>query len=178
MKYIGILIMAASLIAAGFTAANGLKDRMELLFLFHRMILNMKGQILYSNDTLPQAMKKIGEDYAKDRTGISKEIPDFFLRIVSRLEKEPGNSLPGIWKAETERISEKLPLAEADKNSLLALGENLGCADRETQERTFLFYLKQTEDAMEGLKRDMERKGRLYRCLGMSAGLLLMIVLA
>ena len=97
---------------------------------------------------------------------------------MSRLEKEPGNSLPGIWKAETERISEKLPLAEADKNALLALGENLGCADRETQERTFLFYLKQTEDAMEGLKRDMERKGRLYRCLGMSAGLLLMIVLA
>ena len=85
MKYIGILIMAASLIAAGFTAANGLKDRMELLFLFHRMILNMKGQILYSNDTLPQAMKKIGEDYAKDRTGISKEIPEGLMLPLSIL---------------------------------------------------------------------------------------------
>ena len=59
-----------------------------------------------------------------------------------------------------------------------ALGENLGYADRDMQERTLLFYLEQTDDSIRFLKKEMETRTKLYRCLGMAAGLFLMVVMA
>ena len=67
---------------------------------------------------------------------------------------------------------------KADRQALVALGENLGYADREMQERTLLFYLEQTDDSIRYLKKELEGRMKLYRSLGMAAGLFLLVVLA
>lgn len=46
------------------------------------------------------------------------------------------------------------------------------------QERTLLFYLEETDGSIGFLKREMESRTKLYRCLGMAAGLFLMVVMA
>ena len=43
---------------------------------------------------------------------------------------------------------------------------------------TLLFYLEETDSSIEFLKREMENRTKLYRCLGMAAGLFLMVVMA
>ena len=60
----------------------------------------------------------------------------------------------------------------------MALGENLGYAHKDMQERTLLFYLEETDGSIGFLKREMESRTKLYRCLGMAAGLFLMVVMA
>ena len=82
------------------------------------------------------------------------------------------------WQEEAERFPPGFPLEAGDHKNLLALGENLGYAHKDMQERTLLFYLEETDGSIGFLKREMESRTKLYRCLGMAAGLFLMVVMA
>ena len=168
MRYIGILMMAGALAAGGFWAADQWKEKLELLLLFRQMMFYLKGQILYANATLPEAL----------RSGFLKEPGAFFLRVAERLEEQGDAPFPVIWKEEAERFPPGFPLEAGDHKNLLALGENLGYAHKDMQERTLLFYLEETDSSIEFLKREMENRTKLYRCLGMAAGLFLMVVMA
>ena len=176
MRYIGILMMAGALAAGGFWAADQWKEKLELLLLFRQMMFYLKGQILYANATLPEALREVGGRYAEGRSGFLKEPGAFFLRVAERLEEQGDAPFPVIWKEEAERFPPGFPLEAGDHKNLLALGENLGYAHKDMQERTLLFYLEETDSSIEFLKREMENRTKLYRCLGMAAGLFLMVV--
>ena len=178
MKYAGILIMAGALIAAGFFAAAQWKEKLDILLLIRQMIFFLKGQILYSNSTLPEALLEVGTRFSDGREGNFKEPGCFFLRVFERTEKEAGTPFFTIWKEEAEKLPERFPMDQADRQNLAALGEHLGYADRSMQERTLLFYLEQTDDSISALKKEMESRTKLYRCLGMAAGLFLLVVMA
>lgn len=178
MRYVGILIMSGALIGGGFAAAEKLRERMELLLVIRQMTVHLKGQILYSNCALPEAMKEIGNRFSEREEGILREPAMFFLRVAGRMEQEPEQMLRRIWKEEADKLSPGIPLTGEDRKALTSLGGNLGYADRSMQEKTILFYLEQVDDAIASLKSQQENKTRLYRCLGMAAGLFLMIVMA
>lgn len=178
MKYAGILIMAGALVAGGFFAADKWKERLRVLLLFRQMIYYLKGQILYANATLPEALLEVGTRFSEGRDGVMKEPGKFFLRVYNRMEEEGQIPFFTIWKEEAGKFPDGFPLDKGDRQNLFALGENLGYADRDMQERTLLFYLEQTDDSIGFLKKEMESRTRLYRCLGMAAGLFLMVVMA
>ena len=69
-------------------------------------------------------------------------------------------------------------MGRQDRENLLALGRQLGLSDRSMQERTLLFYLEQTDESMAHFRQDLEARTKLFRCLGMTAGLFLMVLLA
>ena len=50
--------------------------------------------------------------------------------------------------------------------------------DKKTQERTILFYLEQADDSLAFLKKEMESRTKLYRSLGMAAGLFILVLFA
>ena len=81
------------------------------------------------------------------------------------------------WE-EIEKFPDDLPLRKQDLEALQALGENLGYADKKTQERTILFYLEQADDSLAFLKKEMESRTKLYRSLGMAAGLFILVLFA
>lgn len=178
MRYIGILIMAGAAIGGGFFAAACLKERLDILLLFRQMIYHLKGQILYTNATLPEALLEVGTRFSAEREGNLREPGALFTRIAERLEKEENLPFAEIWKEETAGLPDRVPMDKTDRQYLSALGENLGYADRAMQERTLLFYLEQTDDSIAFLKREIETRTKLYRSLGMAAGLFLMVVLA
>lgn len=178
MKYVGILAMAAALAGGGFFAAGLWKERLEVLLLFRKMVYCLKGQILYSNATLPEALGEVGARFQEGRSGVYLEPAKLFLRVKERMEAERGTAFFLIWREEVEKLPEDFPMARADRQALLSLGENLGYAGRDMQERTLLFYLEQADDSIAYLKKEMEGKTKLYRSLGMAAGLFLMVVLA
>jgi len=178
MRYVGILIMAGALVAGGFFAAEKWKERLSVLLLFRQMVYYLKGQILYSNSTLPEALCEVGTRFMDGREGNLKEPGRFFIRVQERIAKERGTPFFAIWKEEAGRFPEGFPMDKKDLQNLSQLGENLGYADRDMQERTLLFYLEQTDDSIAFLKKEMENRTRLYRCLGMAAGLFLMVIMA
>lgn len=176
MKYLGILIMAGAAVLGGFMAAERLKERLEVLLLLRQMIYHLRNQIMYSNATLPEALTEVGERFSGEHVRES-EPGLFFRRVGERMEKETVRSFREVWREEAQKIPESMPLNKTDREALKALGENLGYADRTMQERTLLFYLEQTDDSIAFLKREMEERTRLYRCLGMAAGLFIMVIL-
>ena len=102
----------------------------------------------------------------------------FFLRVEKRMEEEAGKAFAEIWKEEMEKFPDDLPLRKQDLEALQALGENLGYADKKTQERTILFYLEQADDSLAFLKKETESRTKLYRSLGMAAGLFILVLFA
>lgn len=177
MRYIGILIMAGAAVWGGFFAAQCLKERLDILLLCRQMVYHLKSQILYTNATLPEALEEVGTRFSEEREGNFKEPGLCFKRIAERMEKE---DIPffGIWKEEVEKLPAQFPMDKTDRKHLAALGENLGYADRDMQERTLLFYLEQADDSIASLKREFDTRAKLYRSLGMAAGLFLMVILA
>lgn len=112
MRYIGILMMAGALAAGGFWAADQWKEKLELLLLFRQMMFYLKGQILYANATLPEALREVGGRYAEGRSGFLKEPGAFFLRVAERLEEQGDVPFPVIWKEEAERFPPGFPLRQ------------------------------------------------------------------
>lgn len=82
------------------------------------------------------------------------------------MEEERGKSFSEIWKEELDRLPEDLSMRNEDLQALRSLGENLGYADKTTQERTILFYLEQADDSLAFLKKETESRTKLYRSLG------------
>ena len=52
MKYVGLLCMAAAVVAGGFLMAGEWEARVKILLLFRQMMVYLKSRILYSNETL------------------------------------------------------------------------------------------------------------------------------
>lgn len=184
MRYIGILLMSGALIAGGFAAADRWKERLEILRLLRQMVYHLKNRILYANAALPEALEEVGARFGgtngceQERETDCETPAGFFRNTAGRLKSEKEKGLSQIWREEAERMWEKVPMAAQDRENLLALGSNLGYADRSMQERTLLFYLEQTDESIEMLKGELETRTRLFRCLGMTAGLFLMVLLA
>ena len=167
MKYVGLLCMAAAVVAGGFLMAGEWEARVKILLLFRQMMVYLKSRILYSNETLPEALKEVGTRFADEKSGMEAEAGLFFLRVEKRMEEERGKSFSEIWKEELDRLQ-----------ALRSLGENLGYADKTTQERTILFYLEQADDSLVFLKKETESRTKLYRSLGMAAGLFILVLFA
>ena len=178
MKYLGLLCMAAAAVAGGFLLAGEWEMRVKMLGIFRQMAVYLKARILYSNETLPEALKEIGSRFSDGNPGMAAEAGLFFLRVEKRMEEEAGKPFAEIWKEEMEKFPDDLPLRKQDLEALQALGENLGYADKKTQERTILFYLEQADDSLAFLKKEMESRTKLYRSLGMAAGLFILVLFA
>ena len=161
MKYLGLLCMAAAAVAGGFLLAGEWEMRVKMLGIFRQMAVYLKARILYSNETLPEALKEIGSRFSDGNSGMAADARN----NIERFE-------------EMEKFPDDLPLRKQDLEALQALGENLGYADKKTQERTILFYLEQADDSLAFLKKEMESRTKLYRSLGMAAGLFILVLFA
>ena len=177
MRYIGIALMAVSAVGGGFLAAKRWRDRLDILCMFRQMIYHLKSRILYSNEPLPEALYEVGSRFSEGKTGSFAEPGKLFLAVAERARENRNLSFSVIWKEAVESIPKDCPLAAADRQNLSALGENLGYADRGMQERTLLFYLEQTDDAIAFLKKEADGRMKLYRSLGVAAGLFLFVLL-
>lgn len=94
MKYLGLLCMAAAAVAGGFLLAGEWEMRVKMLGIFRQMAVYLKARILYSNETLPEALKEIGSRFSDGNSGMAAEAGLFFLRVEKRMEEEAGSRLP------------------------------------------------------------------------------------
>ncbi len=58
--------MAAAVVAGGFLMAEW-EARVKILLLFRQMMVYLKSRILYSNETLPEALKEVGTRFADEK---------------------------------------------------------------------------------------------------------------
>ncbi len=179
MRLMGIILMTISLIGCGFVFAEKGKKRLAILIQLRQMIHYLKSQILYSNATLPEAVVEVGNHFtdSKREEEIGWEPAFFFLNVGNMLSERGNRTFSEIWQEEAKRVPTEVPLTKSDREHLGALGKNLGYVDRSMQERTLLFYLEQLDETMERVKAEAESIGKLYRTLGVAAGMFWFILL-
>lgn len=170
MKAAGLILVIASCTGIGAEAVRHLRERLKLLETLRRMVSHMKGEILYANVPLAEALYRTG----RRNKGAAGEL---FIGIAETLEQESGESFETIWKEKAGQFASDSALNKKEQEQLLRFGESLGYLDREMQEKAILFYMEDLEHSIETLRKEEPEKCRLYLGMGILSGLFLAVVL-
>ena len=170
VKMLGAVLVVLGCSGLGAEAVRQRKESRYLLETLKRMVSQLKGEILYSNLTLPAAFFRAGQ-----RGGGAAG--EFFTAVAKRMEETSGVSFEEVWKTETEQFLKNCSLGEAEQEQLRSFGSCLGYLDRDMQERTMMFYMEELEQEIKDLKEAEPEKCRLFLGLGILGGLFLTVIL-
>ena len=170
LKTLGLILVIASCSGIGAEAVHRLRERLRLLETLRRMASHMKGEILYANVPLAEALYRTG----KRNKGAAGEL---FIAIATELEQETGESFEAVWIAKAGKFAAGSVLNKKEQEQLLRFGESLGYLDRDMQEKAILFYLEDLEHSIETLRKEEQEKSRLFFGMGILSGLFLAVVL-
>lgn len=150
-----MIIFAGSML--GFLKADGLSRRAKLLGKIIAGLNLLKTDIVYGRKDLKTALSVIGKNHD--------------IELFSKTTE--GMSEKGIKKALGEALDScGEHLKDGDKEPLLALSENLGMTDTESQinaiENAIIILTEASKEAFEEYK----RLGKMYRSVGVLCGIL------
>lgn len=169
IKSIGLLMILISCSLGGLLYGNVFKRREDELRKIHRKIIDLENKIVYSKEPLPYALMDISN-------GDTTEIGTIFSNCSKKLL---NNEVDYVYDAFSESIKmsrDKLALKDEDYHIVLDMAKSLGGLDEEGHKKIF-------QSSLSLLKRNMEeaheltlKNGKLYRCLGISIGLVIVII--
>ena len=123
--------------------------------------------------------KKIKIGYVPQKINVERHMPttvyDLFASCIS--------DIPVFLKKDKKlykEIKEQLKgtaLTKEDKEEFARFGESLGYLDVEMQKNAMKLYLKELEQKIEYLQKEIPQKRKLYQSLGVMGGIFLLILL-
>lgn len=170
LKIMGSLMIITVGTAIGFGLARQLSERPRQIRQIIGCIAALKSYISYVATPLPEALLNCAK-------GTEGPIAEFFKRLANTLE-ENG------WMTPQEAITQalidgkgQLTLENPEREILSVLGANLGGTGREDQQEYLNMVLKQLEHVEKEAVKQREQNARMYRYLGICAGLAVVILL-
>lgn len=169
LRGIGIFIIAAACILYGFLLSRDYLTRIKQLQQLYKGLLLLKGEIMYKNESIEWAMKRVGEQ-------LDNHIGELFCNVVKTFQ-EKNQSIGEAWRdGFLSVLTEKTKLTQKEYVILEDFGKTLGITDRETQINCILNQMNQLNIQMEELKANQNEKCRLYRTMGVMLGFFIMIL--
>ncbi|WP_032121682.1 stage III sporulation protein SpoIIIAB [Clostridium amazonitimonense] len=170
VKYLGFLMIFISCSLAGFVYAESLKKRTSQLKELERCLNHLQNEIFYTHTPLPEAMLNISLK--------SKYVfKDIFKDVADDLKQNMVKDVYESFDKNLEKHKKSLNINMEDKNIILDLAKSLGESDIQSHISIFSITLKnlqeQIEIALDKSKKDM----KVYRYLGISIGLMIIIFL-
>lgn len=170
MKIAGSLLVTMSCGGLGFWKAAQWKEHRSMLEQLRKMILLLKGEILYAHAPLGEALEQVGR---KSEGVLGK----FFCQVAGRIQEQEGGLFYELWKEEINRYKKDFLLTEKECQELQAFGEHLGYLDLGMQERTIELYLEQLELSINFYRDHEQEQTKLCASLGVMGGLFLSIIM-
>lgn len=170
MKIIGCIMVVLSSAGVGFYYSSEIKSRIDDLKELQKLIGLLRGDIRYASTPLPEAIHSI----SKRHNG--KFFP-FFNCISIQLEELSGRTFSQIWKSATECELMNSSLTKKDKLHLIQFGDTIGYLDKEMQLNTLDLYLSQLDYEISDLSKTVKEKSYLYRTLGITSGIFIIILM-
>jgi stage III sporulation protein AB len=162
-----IIILSTSII--GYMVAYKYAQRLQQLKNLYVSFQLLETEIIYASNSLPFAMKKVGERSSK---GISK----LFIDTHKILHSKIGYSIEEAWnKAIRDNIAYTF-LENEDGEILIDFGKNLGNTDKEYQVKNFKIIYTQLEKQQQ-IANDIKIKNvKMCKSLGVLIGIAIVIV--
>lgn len=170
IRIVGAIFVLASSSVFGFMKGQQLQERMDALREIQKMFLSILNDISFGQISLPESLERI-----------SGQVCDPFSRLLKNVCGEMrwrgGKSMARIWADEVEQCLKKNDLKEKDRDALAQMGQYLGSLDRKTQEQMIRLYLNDLEVSIDEIAKSIQGQQKLYRMLGVSGGLLIILLL-
>lgn len=170
LKMIGSMVTIAAAALLGACAAGELEASYQELIYLQKLIGMIHGEVRYSRSVLSHIFLKLGKEV--------KPPYDVWLKQMSiRMEARKGGSLGDIWKESVNLYlgASKLPRRELKR--LGELGALLGDADAKMELEILGGYREELSGSIEDMHREIQSKKKLCRCLGISGGILIAVLL-
>lgn len=167
-KWIGIILVGAGLASVGFWLAYRLDRRLEEYRQIQKVLL-----LLSSRMRIGEPLETALESCIQAGVGPWE---DWLSRMSRRLARR--QPLSEVWPEELQKAKAGLHLEKEDYQMLAGLGSSLQGARLEN----CLGLISQVQDYFHGqqtmLEQAIAEQGRMYRSIGILAGILVMVVLA
>lgn len=169
LKLMGAGITVASCGAMGFHTCRGMRRRIRILQQLRQMTVMLNSEITYANATLEEAFAHMEKRFQAPLNG-------FFHNLSEKLREGEHGLLCEIFKSQVQKDLADSGLKQSDLESLGMVGEQLGYPDIQIQKKNLEYYLEQVNEACMQAQQEYREKEKMFRCLGISAGVFLVIL--
>ena len=163
----GLCILCAG--SLGFLKGQRLRKRIRMLERVVRLLDHMERELEFGREPLPEVFKKLSEK----NTG---ELKAFLEHAAVQMQQGKDN-IAAVFAENVRTYLSEGDLFAEDLQRLYALGSELGYPDRQLQIHTVAVYRQEIKELLDELKKQYPQSCRLFRTLGMAAGILLAVLL-
>ena len=169
IKLIGLFMILISCSLGGILYGSTFKRREDELRKVYRNTIDLENKVLYSKEPLPYALMDIGNN---DSAGIG----GIFLNCSKKLLNNEVNDVYGAFSDSIKSSKDELALKDEDLRIILDMSKSLGSLDEDGHKKIFQSTLASLRINMEEAHELTLKNGKLYRCLGISVGLVIVII--
>ncbi len=169
IKVLSSLFILFSSALIGYIYASRYNHRVQQLRHVLHGIQLLETEVLYSSNSLPEAMKRVGE---RSHSTVAK----IFLDTAQCLYSRKGISLEEAWGKAIESQGAYSALQEIDREILIDFGKLLGTSDKENQKKNFHMVILELQKQQRSADEERCKNEKMYRSLGILAGLAIVIV--
>lgn len=129
----------------------------------------MYGEIEYSGCDILELLDKLAEHHGYFEV--------FWRQMASCLGGYRGQGFAYYWRREIKEVDGIESLKHEDMELLLALGENIGNTDRQTQLHTLHIFQERLHGVLLQARQEYRDKAKVSMVVGVTAGLFLALLL-
>ncbi len=170
LKLMGILFLFCGSTAVGISLGKEMDMRIREIQELQRILGMLEGEIGYAKGTLAECFFHIAK---RSREPFQK----FLSHMASHMEEAKGETFARIFQEHMEEDLNQSALTESDQKELLRFGEQLGYLDVSRQMEAIALYRRYLAEACSQAQGEYQQKAKLYRWLGMMAGMFLTVIL-
>jgi len=169
LKFLGAVMIIAATTGMGFSGREFLRQRQNVLRQFAFALANLKTGISYGLLPLPQLLAGC----LKQENG---DVARFLTNVATEIEQGSGNSFGDIWQRQMQGVGRTLALKAEDKDILLQFAAGLGASDKNDQLARLELTCARLKAQEEAAGEELLRLGKLCSALGVSFGVVLVLL--
>lgn len=168
-KLVGIIGLICSTGLIGIYKESLLKRRVDLLNDFYKLVIEIKAQINYFKEPLPELFNKLSNKNSFKA--------DLLINDIRHEMFEKTLQIRGIWALKVKEIYRNEPLHKTDLDLISYLGEFIGQTDYENQIFQFEYLESKLTEQIEHATEELNKRGPLLKKTGFIIGIIISIVL-
>lgn len=170
LKVLGSIFVIGTTTLLGIQKGVSIRKNYEELQYIQKLVYQIQSEIRYLRAPLGDIVVKLGRE-SKAPYG------EWLLSLGNDMASRSGKPFSRLWEQGVRQHLGSLRLPEQEVERLCLLGNQLGNADMELQMQTLSLYQQQLSQTLEDLRKTMDNKVKLSRCIGIISGIFLVILL-
>ncbi|MDP3486425.1 MAG: stage III sporulation protein SpoIIIAB [Bacillota bacterium] len=162
----GLIIYGSSMV--GFSIARNYAERPRQLHTLLTCVQILLTEIVYAATPLSEALRNLSRSS-------DKIVGEFFAQVAQEIDNLKPARIA--WEQGLEQLQSASALLAPDIEALRALGDVIGTSDREDQQRHLLLASRRIEALHQSAVNEAAKNERLWRYLGVLAGIVIVIII-